>query len=479
MSDCDLRDEFANCDFGDARLSKRIGKIADVLQEHPGRSIPSAFLTRADWEGCYRFFDNESVTPQKIIQPHILASQQRIAELAVALLVQDSTELDLTRPESQVRGAGPMDCESRRGAFFHPLMAFDTEGVPLGLVGMQTWTREALSRQSPEKKKQKREETPIQEKESNRWLLGLQSARQTAIACPDTSCICTGDSESDIYELYALAHVLRGEHPNLHLLVRAGHDRATSHDARWMEVARGAPVIATKTIDVRARKAKVKINTSPRSQTREARTADVQVRATQIEVLRPEHLRSQPKSLRFNVVLVEEPNPPEGQAPISWLLVTTLPIETLDQIESVIHYYCKRWQIEVYFRTLKSGCRIESRRFEELDRILNCLAVMAVVAWRVMYVTYLGRSCPDMDCEVIFEPSEWKSVYAVVKRPIPAHGCPKLQEVVRAIAMLGGFIDRKKNNPGTQSVWIGLQRCYDLSTAWDTFGPGSKKFSTA
>ncbi len=479
MGGCDLSEEFTGCDFGDARLSKRVLKMVDVFQEQPGRSIPSAFVTRADWEACYRFFDNESVRPDKLIAPHIEKTWARIREFAVAVLAQDTTEIDLTRPKQQVLGAGPMDCDSRRGAFFHPLVAFTVQGVSLGLVGMQAWTRNELKRQSPEEKKQKREATPIEDKESYRWLVGLQNARQTAAACPETTCVCTGDSESDIYELYALAHELRNEQPNLHLLVRAGHDRATSEDSHWMELARKAPVIGTEKIDIRERQAKVKANKSPRSQSREARSAIVQIRTTAVEVRRPNHLSSKlPKYLKFNIVLVEESSPLEGQVPISWMLVTTLSIDTPEQIQSVIEYYCTRWQIEVYFRTLKSGCRIEYRRFEELDRVLNCLAVLSVVAWRVMYVTYLGRDCPELDCEIIFEPSEWKSVYAIIGRPIPTDGNPKLQEVVRAIGQLGGFIDRKNNQPGAQSLWIGLQRCYDLSKAWNAFGPGSKKFST-
>jgi hypothetical protein len=478
MSECCLREEFAGCQFGDARLSKRIRNIVDVLQDHPNRSIPAAFVTRADWEACYRFFDNESVTPEKLVEPHFQASHVRIQEFETVLLVQDTTELDLTRPQQQVRGAGPMDCESRRGAFFHPLMAFTTEGVPLGLVGMQTWTRQSLNRDEPSKKHSKREALPIEEKESYRWLVGLQSAAQTAQACPETTCICAGDSESDIYELYALAHQLREKHSSLHLLVRAGQNRATSQDALWMEVARRAPVIGTQTIQVREREAKVKAKSSPRSQSREARKAEVEIRATTVEVRRPNHLTKLPNDLKFHVVLVEETNPPEGEEKISWMLVTTLPIDTPEQIQAIISYYCRRWQIEVYFKTLKSGCQIEYRRFETLDRVLNCLAVLAVVAWRVMYVTYLGRTCPDLPCEAVFEPSEWKSVYAILKRRIPSEGCPNLQELVRAIAMLGGFVNRVKNEPGTQTVWTGLQRCYDLSNAWDTFGPGAKKFSS-
>ena len=110
MTACDLRDEFVGCDFGDSRLSSRIIEMANVFQDNPGKSIPSAFVTRADWEACYRFFDNDSVKPELIIQPHIKTTHERVKERDVALLVQDTSELDLTRPKQQVRGAGPMEC---------------------------------------------------------------------------------------------------------------------------------------------------------------------------------------------------------------------------------------------------------------------------------------------------------------------------------------------------------------------------------
>lgn len=478
MSGCDLCDEFIGCDFGDARLSKRALKMAAVFENNPGRSIPAAFVTRADWEACYRFFDNDSVTPQAMIEPHINATRERMKEYDVAVLAQDTTELDLTRPTQQVHGAGPIDSDVRRGAFFHPLIAFTCDGVPLGLAGMQCWTRDAISKEDPKEKHKKRETTPIEEKESYRWLIGLQQAKTAAEACPKTTCVCTGDSESDIYELYALAHELRAEHANLHLLVRAGQDRATDQGDLWTTVARRASPIATQTIHIRARDTKFKARKSARGKSREARTTEVEIRASSVVVRRPDHLKDVPTTLTFNVVLVEETNPPEGEEAIRWMLVTTLPIDDEAQIQSVIRYYCLRWQIEVFFRTLKSGCRIEYRRFETLDRTLNCLTMLAVVAWRVMYVSYLGRACPEMDCETVFEPSEWKSIYSILGRPIPAKGCPRLQEVVRAIALLGGFVDRSGNQPGTQTVWTGLQRCYDLSNAWNNFGPGAKKIST-
>lgn len=476
MTLADLSEEFVDCQFGDVRLSKRIRKLAEAVGQKPNMSIPAALMkSRADIEACYRLFDNADVTPDRIVQPHVARTHQRMASCNYVLLVQDTTEIDVTRPKQQVVGAGPMDCESRRGAFFHPTMAFDSSGVPLGIVGYESWTRAEISQASDEEKCAKRRQTPIEEKESFRWLKGLAAAERAASACPETTCVCVGDSESDIYDVFAAA--VANKQDNLYILVRAGQNRNTTEKQDWAEQVRNTARLGTQMVTVRARKAKTKVSTSPRNRGREARTAEVEIRKATIELCRPVNGNGRlPKSLRVNVVLVEEPNPPAGADAISWMLITTLPIETDDEVQQVISTYCTRWQIEVYFRTLKSGCRIEHRRFETMDRVLNCLAFYSVVAWRVMYVCYLGRECPDLDCEVLFEPSEWKSVYSILRLETPKRGCPKLNHVVRAIARLGGFIDRPKNHPGTQTLWIGLQRTYDLSNAWNIFGPGAKNF---
>jgi hypothetical protein len=473
----DLSEELGRCQFGDARLNRRARKLADALVQKPNMSIPAALQSKADIEGCYRFFNNEQVSPDRILQPHIEATYDRIDAVDFALLVQDTTEIDLTRPEQQVAGAGPMDCESRRGAFFHPMIAFDAHGVPLGIVGQKSWTRKQISTASKVEKAEKRRQTPIEEKESYRWLEGVRCAERTAAACPETTCVCVGDSESDIYEVFAAA--IASEQSNLELLVRAGQNRNTTENQDWVEQVRQAAKIGNQSVTVRARKAKTGAPKSVRSRSREARTAELEIRKATIELRRPVHGdRRLPGTIIVNVVLCEEANPPAGADAISWMLVTTLPIETEEDVQRIISAYCVRWQIEVYFRTLKSGCRIERRRFETIDRVLNCLAFYSVIAWRVMYVCHLGRECPEMDCEAIFEPSEWKSVYTILGLEFPKTGSPSLNELVRAIARLGGFMDRPKNHPGTQTLWIGLQRSYDLSNAWNAFGPGAKKFST-
>ena len=136
--------------------------------------------------------------------------------------------------------------------------------------------------------------------------------------------------------------------------------------------------------------------------------------------------------------------------------------------------------VEVFFRVLKSGCRVEDRRFEALDRLLPCLAVYLIVAWRVLYLCRLGRSCPEMSCEAVFEPAEWKSVYVVVRREPPPKVAPKLQEMIRLVAQLGGYVNRKREDePGPQTLWLGLQRLHDITVCWEVFGPGAREKEAA
>ena len=188
-----LVDEVSGAELGDERLNKRLGKVIEELGDKPNLSIPAATHARAEMEAAYRFFDNDKVTPEKILQPHIQATRERISQSDLVLLVQDTTELDLTRPKQQVRGAGPMDCEARRGAFFHPLQAFDLDGLPLGVVWQKSWTREEIEANlTKEEKKQKRKQTPIEEKESIRWIEGIRAAREVAQICPETICCLRG-----------------------------------------------------------------------------------------------------------------------------------------------------------------------------------------------------------------------------------------------------------------------------------------------
>lgn len=470
-----LRDEVCRADLGDQRLNSRLARIVETLGAQPTLSIPAAADRRAEMEAAYRFFNNDKVTPQKILEPHIAASRERISQCDRVLLVQDTTELDLTRPSQQVAGAGPMDSEVRRGAFVHSLMAFNVHGLPLGTVWQTIWTRTAIDKsQSDSERSRQRNHTPIEDKESYRWVEGVRAARQLAAEIPQTACICVSDSEADIYELFSEPRAGTAEPgsaaPPVELLVRACQKRNTQ-TGNWLADVRATACLAEHVIRVSKRTAKIQATPHKRGQSRDARTATVEVRAAQVTLQPPWRFDRTLPPLTLNVVLVEEREAPAGCLAVQWLLVTTLPIDTLDQVQEIVRYYCLRWQIEIFFRTLKSGCRVEQRLFERLPPTLNCVAVYSIIAWRVMYLCQLGRECPDLNCEVVLSPSEWKSVYRVVRRqPLPAKP-PRLNEMIRMIATLGGYIERRHTEPGPQTLWIGMQRLHSFSLAWDTFGP--------
>jgi hypothetical protein len=171
-----LKDEVRDAALGDQRLTKRLGTVIEQLGAKPNMSVPAATRGRAEMEAAYRFFDNDKVTPEKILQPHIEATRERISQSPIVLLVQDTTDIDLTRPKQQVRGAGPMEYETRRGAFFHPLLAFNSDGLPLGVAWQKVWTRSALKKNFTKNQSDEwLRKTPIEEKESFRWIEGMRA----------------------------------------------------------------------------------------------------------------------------------------------------------------------------------------------------------------------------------------------------------------------------------------------------------------
>lgn len=473
-------EETETADLNDERLNKRLRLILSQFSQRPMASIPAACGGCAELNAAYRFFDNEKVEFATILQPHRESTWLRIAEQPVVLMVNDTTEIDLTRPGQQVEGAGPLDGNTRRGALLHALHAFTPDGTPLGTADALPWKRDDDKPKLASQTRGQRAATPIEEKESYRWLLSLRRARAEANRCPTTQLVYMADSEADIYEVIAEG----AEEPcTVDWIIRSCQDRSLVDDEEEQFVLDNlrAELLASQVlyehdISVRGREAKVACEDRGRRQPRRSREAVVEVRAARVTLRAPEKQAGQLPDVTVNAVLVSEKNPPEGDVAVEWLLLTSLPIATSDQVKLIIEYYCGRWMIEIFFRVLKSGCRVEKRRFERLGRQLACLAVYMIVAWRTLLVCRLGRSCPEISCEAIFTPGEWRSVYRVVKREEPPKEAPKLQEMVRLVAQLGGYVNKKdrEDEPGPQTVWLGLQRLHDIALCWETFGPGAK-----
>lgn len=474
-----VRDEMKTVELNDKRLNHRLGEVLSLLAEHPTASIPAACGGHAEMTAAYRLFDNEKASFEHILAPHSEATRRRVAQQPVVLMVQDTTEVDLTRPEQPVVGAGPLDGDTRRGALLHMMHAFTPDGTPLGTLQALPWVRDegvicaSLSRAE-------RAALPIEEKESCRWVDTLRRAGEETRHCPATQWVCIADSEADLYELLVEA---TAEPHRVDGIVRACQNRALQREngaereekyIRERVLAR--PVLFTQTIQVRGRKAKVACETRGRRQPRQSRETEVEVRAGRVTLRPPWRPDRKLPAVSVNAVLVREVAPPQDDEPVEWLLLTSLAVEEVEQVRLVIQYYCARWMIEVFFRVLKSGCRVEQRRFEHIDRLLSCLAVYLIVAWRTLYACRLGRGCPELNCEAVFEPAEWKAVWKVVRRTDPPSAPPSLDEMIRLVAQLGGYVNRKhRDPPGPQTVWIGLQRMYDFAVCWRLFGPGARE----
>lgn len=471
-------DEVKSAELNDQRLNRRLARVLSLLAARPTASIPAACGGRTEMVAAYRFCENDKTSFEAVLQPHREATRQRMAAQPVVILPQDTTEIDTTRPEQEVAGAGPLDGDARRGGLLHLLYAFTPDGTPLGAVDATAWVREEEPVCAPLSRAQ-RAALPIEEKESHRWVLTLQQARQQAQRCPATQFICVADSEADIYEL--LVEGTRRPSPS-DWIVRACQNRAllckqgeNTGEKYLREYVLEQPVLFAKTIHVRGRKAKVACETRGRRQPRQSREAEVVVRVGRVTLRPPWRPDRKLPAVTVNFVFLSEVNPPPDDEPVEWLLLTNLPIDSVEQVRQIIQYYCTRWMIEVFFRVLKSGCRVEERRFEYMDRLLTCLALYMIVAWRTLYVCRLGRSCPEMSCEAVFEPAEWKSVWKVVRREDPPAEPPSLGLFVRMVAQLGGYINRKRDNPGPQTVWIGLQRMHDFATCWQLFRPDATR----
>jgi hypothetical protein len=301
-------------------------------------------------------------------------------------------------------------------------------------------------------------------------------AQQEVEHCPHTQLICVCDSEADIYEVLA-------EPPRIDWIVRACQDRALISEDKQDEARKlrehllTQPVLYSQTVNVRGRKPKIACDRRTRRQPRRSRQADVEVRSGSLTLRPPWRADHKLPEVTLNAVLVTEMNPPENDVPIEWLLLTSLPVTDPGQAREVVQLYCVRWMIEILFRVLKSGCRVEERRFERLDRLQACLAVYLIIAWRTLYVCRLSRACPQIDCQVIFEPEEWKAVWKIVRHTDPPDKPPPLGEFTSMVAQLGGYVSRKNSPPGPQTIWIGLQRTYDFALCWKTFGPESGNVS--
>lgn len=447
-------EELGQVRLGDERLRRRLLVITRDFYARPQSNVPqSCDGNRAKTKATYRFFDHPQVSMDAVLKSHYAATTARVAQHPVVLAAQDTTSLNYsTHPAAENLGLIGSQSEGPIGLLVHDTMAFNLEGTPLGLLDVQCWARD------PDQfgKKHKRRQLHFEEKESVKWLRSLEAVERAQSQCPQTQIVSVGDREADIYELFVWA-TEKPRRPQL--LVRAEHNRRVQdeHGYLWEHMA-AQPVAGLKEVRL------------PRRANRAARTAQLEVRLGAVELRSPKHRAKMP-NVRLWAVWARETRAPAAVEPVEWMLLTSLPVEGLEQASEKLEWYTRRWGIEVFHRTAKSGCKIETRQLGHADRIEACLAIDLVVAWRIFHLTKLGRETPDVPCTVYFEEIEWQALVGFIRKdPIPPPTPPGLREAIRMVASLGGFLGRKGDGePGTQTLWLGLQRLDDISVAWKVF----------
>ncbi len=327
-------------------------------------------------------------------------------------------------------------CRTRRsaGCNLHPTYAVTPERLPLGVLDAWMWAREA---------KDERGERPGI-LESLRWTEGYERIAERAAELPDTRLVYVADREADILALMQRAHALGNP---ADWLIRSQHNRKLgSEEGKLWELAAGAPVLG-----------EIGFHLPPRPG-RKGRNVVQQVR-----VLRVSLPADGGGEFQVTAIVAREMNPPPGERPLEWRLLSNCKANTLVEAAELVDWYRCRWEIEMFFNILKNGCKIEALQLSAMPRIELALALFMIVAWRIGYLMRLGRTCPEMDCEVVFERAEWQAAWLVARKPLPPQP-PSLNDAIRMIASFGGFLGRKGDGePGVKSLWQGLQRVMDFA----------------
>ena len=456
--------EWATVDLGDQRLNRRLVETAVKLMAQPQAPLNQASGDWAATKGSYRLFGNAKASAEKILRPHQAQTRHRMQAYPLVLALQDSSYLDYTQhPQTQELGPIGTPQQDLQGLILHQTLIVTPEGLPLGGIAQEIWRRDP---DAPVLSKAERQKRPIEEKESYKWITAL---RETARYTPaDVEVVSVCDREADVYELFVEAERLE-----MGLLVRATQDRSVldAETAKVWATLEATEVSGTLQVHVPARKQKGRYEPK--------RTARVTVRFAHVTLkppYRPKRTgRARLPQIGLEVVLVREVNPPANVTPLEWLLLTNVPVLSLEDAVERVQWYRCRWQVEIYFRVLKSGCHIEQCRLGNAARLERFIALKSVIAWRLYWMTHINRCAPEAPCVLVLAEHEWHALYATIHRTaqLPAQ-TPTVRQVVRWVAQLGGFLARKGDGePGITAIWRGWQRLHDITTTWLILRKGS------
>jgi hypothetical protein len=449
--------EVGGCNFNDVRLAKRFSKLLGMMTEGIGESIPYACQDWANTKAAYRFFSNAEVSEDQIMAGHFQATCDRLSQANQKILVlHDTCEFSFQREKDSPIGLlgqpacgkskdGRLKHITVRGILMHSSLAITLDGLPLGLAAIKFWTRKQFKGCNALKKKINPTRVPIEEKESIRWLENLRQS--TALTSNPGDCVHIGDRESDIFELFSLAHEL-----GTNFLVRTCVDRLAQD--------------AGTTVAAQMKKAPVKgrHRLQARNKLGESYEAQLDIKYEQMQVLPPVGKWKDYADLTLTVIHATECGTPRGREKIVWKLITNLPVQSLEEAIEKLNWYAMRWKIEVFHKILKSGCKAEQSKLRSSERLVNLIAIFCIIGWRVFWLTMLHRAEPDLPPAIALETTEVYLLDELVKPESgKSHRKATISDYIIKIARLGGYLNRAADPPpGNMVMWRGLSKLNDI-----------------
>jgi hypothetical protein len=424
---------FGSAQLHDMRRTRRAVKAATNLAENPLGSLPAQMHTWKETKALYRWLDEPDVTFAALIQPHMPQTRDQATSSPVVLLVQDTTDIDLSH-RRKISGVGQIGNERGRGFFVQTVLAVRPQAREvLGCLAQEPFVRIPAPEGEQRYQRRKREE-----RETDVWIRQVQ-----AIGTPESGSmwVHVGDRGADMFPFFQACQATQ-----THFLVRAAQNRRVQESedeiTYSLTQARAFPSQASRVLELPARHGHQK------------RSAQLQLAFGQMTLLPP---RQEPRAgkdpVTVWVVRVWEEQAPEGEEPLEWVLLTSVPTTTLEQAWERVDWYRHRWLVEDYHQCLKSGCRIEQRQLQTVDGLIRLLGLLSPLAVRLLQVRACAREDPERPAYEVIEPL----MLAVLAER--TGGSPLAMTVGTfwiEVARLGGYLARSHDGPpGWRTIWKG------------------------
>jgi hypothetical protein len=453
-----IDEEISGSKFKDQRLTQRFRSILSALSSGDGQSIPQLCDDWAMTKATYRFLSNNRVEEYEILEGHFSQTSKRIrATSGPALILHDTCEFSYKREDPERMGftrkgtvlstirSGKKQEYKVCGVLMHASLAVTSEGLPMGLTSARFWTRTEFKNTSQMKRHINPTRIPIEEKESIKWLQNLQATNDILKTDP-SKCIHIGDRECDIYEFFCQCIEVK-----TYFIIRTCVNRLADEStvSEILAVHGKGYVHKVSFVDGDG----------------EAHEARLNVKVKKMKLHPPIGKEKYYPDIEAFVISAVEEDPPASREPIRWNFITNLPITCRQEAIQTIEWYKHRWKIENYFKIIKSGFKAEESRLQTADRIAKLISIFCILAWRVHWITYLGREGQNISPSIAFDRVEQKIISAYFKK---GEKLSSLNDYVIHLAKLGGYLGRAGDSPpGNMVIWRGLRRLNDLRDGFE------------